>query len=781
LQGLKIEETMPRYFFALLAAAVALPAAGEPEFTHDIQPLLAAKCGACHSGAKPQAGLAVHTRDELMKGGASGPAIVPGNGASSLIVMRVSGANSARMPPTGDPLTTEQIETLRRWIDGGAKVAAAAAQYPAASLSLAAPELPQAPALWSLNPIDRIVYAYFERWKTELPAVVSDAQFARRVYLDLWGLSPAPGELTAFLATAADGKRTALVERLLADNQLYGQHWISFWNDLLRNDEGVIYHGGRASITKWLLNALESNKRYDAFVSELLNPTADGGAEGFLAGVNWRGDVSASQTPPMQAAMNSAQVFLGANLKCAACHDSFVSRWKLRQTYGLASFFSEGPMKLVRCDVELEERAEPRFLFPELGEVAIDATLAERRQAAARMFTAPENGRFARTVMNRLWKQLLGRGIVEPVDDMDAEPWSRELLDWLAADFVQNGYDLKRTMRLIATSRAYQLPADAGVDAPYRFRGPRVRRLSAEQFVDGISQVTGEWRVLIPRTAGAGSYAREWRFKSSPLTRALGRPIRDQVYTERETKATTLQALEMVNGRELSRMLWRGARKMLGQLPAAPAPLMDSGNLGGGALRALARKPLGGARRLHLLIEDMESYDPKRVVAGWADAYLYRADGSRVALATLAADRKFTVGSIQTRDEPAEVMMAGFPSQLVFDLEDKGFIEFEAKAAVQAQPSAVGILPNLRFFVFTEEPVPDSLVAVTGEPPVAAPARARTTSELIDGIWMRAYGRRPSVQEVAAAERIAGRPVSAAGLEDLLWSVFLSAEYQFIP
>jgi mono/diheme cytochrome c family protein len=90
---------------------------------------------------------------------------------------------------------------------------------------------------------------------------------------------------------------------------------------------------------------------------------------------------------------------------------------------------------------------------------------------------------------------------------------------------------------------------------------------------------------------------------------------------------------------------------MLGELPAAPAPLVDSGNLGGGALRALGRKPLMGARTLYLLIEDMESYDPKRVIAGWADAYLYRSDRSRVALATLAADRKFTVGSIQTRDE----------------------------------------------------------------------------------------------------------------------------------
>src|SRR5262245_36126930 len=114
---------MPRCILPLLAAVAALQAAGEPEFTRDIQPLLAAKCGACHSGAKPQAGLAVHTRDELLKGGASGPAIVSGNSGSSLIVLRVSGAAKMRMPPTGDYLSEQQIDTLRRWIDAGAKVA----------------------------------------------------------------------------------------------------------------------------------------------------------------------------------------------------------------------------------------------------------------------------------------------------------------------------------------------------------------------------------------------------------------------------------------------------------------------------------------------------------------------------------------------------------------------------------------------------------------------------------------------------------------------------------
>ena len=762
-----------------VALLFAVPmAAAEVDFLREIQPMLASKCGACHSGAKPQARLAVHTRDELLKGGVTGPAIVPGNSAGSALVQRVAGLKGLRMPPVGDPLSAEQIATLRAWIDQGAKVDTVAPSYPVAALALREPNLPQAPPPWSANPVDRFVYANRQLGN----ATVSDALFARRVYLDVWGLLPPPAELTAFEADASPEKRAQLVDRLLADKRRYAEHWISFWNDLLRNDEGVIYHGGRKSITPWLLASLESNKPYNVFVSELLNPTPE--SEGFLVGVNWRGDVSASQTPPMQAAMNAAQVFLGANLKCAACHDSFVSRWKLRQTYGLAAFFADGPMKLVRCDVELDEMAKVAFLFPDLeGGAAQDATLAERRKAVARLFTTEANGRFPRTLVNRLWRQLFGRGIVEPVDDLDNEPWNRDLLDWLASDFVKNGYDIQHTLRLLMTSRVYQLPATPAAEesSAYVFRGPELRRLSAEQFLDGIAQVTGEWRVLTPRTGAAGSYAREWRFKSSPLTRALGRPIRDQVYTERTTRPTTLQALELVNGRDLSRTLARGARRMLDALPRAPKPLLDSGNLGNGAAKSLPLVQLGDARKLWLLLEDMESYDPKRVVAGWTDATLRRADGSTVPLSSLRADREFTLRPIQTRDRIIDgAITAGFPSQLVFDIDAQGFIALELGVAVENHPSAVGILPNVRFFVFTGEPVRDELVPVEGAPPVADSVFAKQPAALIDGVWRQAYGRAPSVAEKQAASRFLGPKPTPEGLEDLLWSVFLSPEYQFI-
>ena len=162
-----------------------------------------------------------------------------------------------------------------------------------------------------------------------------------------------------------------MVSRLLADNQKYAENWISYWNDLLRNDEGVSYYSetaGRKSITDWLLASLVTNQPYNEMVSKLLNPTEPADPDGFLIGVNWRGTVSASQTPALQAAQNTAQVFLGVNLKCNSCHDSFISKWKLKDAYSLAAYFSnEEQLPLYRCDIAQEEYASAGFLFPELN------------------------------------------------------------------------------------------------------------------------------------------------------------------------------------------------------------------------------------------------------------------------------------------------------------------------------------------------------------------------------------------------------------------------------
>ena len=772
-----------------LMAALWLAAAAAPsqnvDFARDVQPILQARCSACHMGDKREAGLWLHTRADILKGGQGGAAVIPGNSKESLLIQRVTGFRAPRMPLAGEHLGEREIGILQAWIDQGAQAGAAAGTVePRRPLALRRPELPEADSASPVNPLDRFLAAYLRKRGLETPPAVPDAVFARRAWLDVWGVPPPPEQLLPFLGQPEAGKRERLAEQLLADRKIYSEHWISFWNDLLRNDEGVVYHGARQSITSWLLLALENNLPYNQFVSALLNPAGPGDPAGFLVGVNWRGDVNASQTPPMQAAQNTAQVFLGVNLKCNSCHDSFISSWKLKDAYGWASFFAERELEIARCDAATGEKASPQFLFPELVPAGPLGAVAERRAEAARLVTSPANGRFARTLVNRVWKRLLGRGLVEPVDDLDAEPFDPELLEWLAADFVDHGYDLKLLLRRILTSRAYQLPAvrAAGAGSDYVFRGPLERRLTAEQFVDSMSAVTGEWRVLPSSKPGPGRYSREWRLKSSPLTRALGRPIRDQVYTERSQEPATLQALEMVNGETLDRLLRRGAARLLGRLRPAPPSLFDSGVVR--AEKVVVDIDISQLRQLRLLIEDADSYDRGRVVAGWAEAELVSPSGV-VRLSELARDPATSTMPLRIRGQTyAETLIAPVPSHIVYPIGGKGFTRFRAVAGVDEGSQKSDINPRVRFFVFAEEPEREQMVSAAAETPFPASGPIHNAAALTRFLYRYALSREPSRDEERLAQDLlagdAGGSIRAEGLEDLLWSIFLSPEFQYI-
>jgi len=431
--------------------------------------------------------------------------------------------------------------------------------------SLPKPPLPSAGEGAAL---DRFLATYWARHNMKPPSVVDDSAFARRVYLDVIGLLPTAKQLEEFLHDRDADKRAKLVDSLLADKQGYAEHWMSFWNDLLRNDEQTNIDGLRKPITAWLYASLLENKPVDLFVAGLLNPGKDG-PDGYLKGVNWRGRVNASQMPPVQAAQNVSQVFLASALKCASCHDSFVSQWKLAQAYGMASFFSPQDLEIHRCDKPTGRTAAPKFLFPSLGEVPPGADLAARHRAVAEMVTRPRNPRFAKTMVNRLWKRLLGRGLFEPIDDFDSKPAHRDLLEWLAFDFMEHDYDAKHTLRLILLSRVYQMPVSHLKSASAKelplLAGPAERRLTSEQYLDAIALVTGYW----PKTDTmavkvANPNIRAWRQrKPDALVSALGRPNREQVCTERNQDSTVLQALELVNGSALNQRLLGGAKHLL--------------------------------------------------------------------------------------------------------------------------------------------------------------------------------------------------------------------------
>ena len=207
--------------------------------------------------------------------------------------------------------------------------------------------------------------------------------------------------------------------------------------------------------------------------------------------------MSAGQTVEIQFAQSVSQSFLGINLKCASCHDSFIDRWKLEEAYSLAAIYSAQPLQIHRCDKPIGKQAEAKWLFPELGQIDAAAPREERLRQLAALMTHPDNGRFTRTIVNRLWYKLMGRGIVHPLDAMQSEPWNADLLDHLAVHLADNKYDLKSVLYLIATSEAYQSQSVTrrgesaeGSSGKFVYQGPLPRRMTAEQFLDSVWQMT---------------------------------------------------------------------------------------------------------------------------------------------------------------------------------------------------------------------------------------------------------------------------------------------------
>ena len=483
-----------------LALAVELPppANRAVDFVKDIKPLIEASCIKCHAKGKDSGGFSLETRGTFLKGGDTGPAVELGHGTKSLMVELVAGADPDNvMPQRGKRWTPEQVGLLRAWIDQGAK-------WPD-GITFAKPQPqnlhPRAVALptGGGHPVDRLLAAYFAKEDVKPAVAVGDAAFARRVYLDTIGLLPGAEQLDAFEKNTAADKRAALVRSLLADRRGYADHWLTFWNDLLRNDyrgTGFI-DGGRKQITGWLHAALRENMPYDRFVAELVNPNF--ASEGFTSGILWRGNVNASMKPAMQAAQSVSQVFLGVNLKCASCHDSFINDWALADCYGLAAVYTDEEMELVRCDKPQGKKAKVRFLYPEIGTIAAGLDRAARTQRLAELMLSAKNGRLSRTVVNRLWARLLGRGLVEPLDDMEKPAWNSDLLDWLAEDLVAHGWDLKHTIEVILTSHAYARPSVEGPrdeKAAFIFKGPLTRRMTAEQFSDAVASLAADWARL---------------------------------------------------------------------------------------------------------------------------------------------------------------------------------------------------------------------------------------------------------------------------------------------
>ncbi len=819
---------MNRLPIIILAAALALCACtvtaqeGPGSLFHDkVAPLLKKRCGKCHMEEKRKGGFSMNTRVNFLQGGESGPALEPGKSALSAITRRIRSTDpEKRMPPKGARLKKPEIDTISRWIDQGAPWLDGFTfnkSHRRAPLAPRKPELPAGKA--GDNPIDLLLKPYFKKHGVNAERTISQAAFRRRTYLDLVGLLPPSGNP----GTDTPEAREATIDSLLGNRERYTGHWLTFWNDILRNaykGTGFI-DGGRGQITEWLYRSLYENLPYDRFVHQLISPVS--GSDGFIRGIKWRGVVNESQRPEIQAAQNVAQVFLGTNLKCASCHDSFVNHWKLKDSYAFASVFANSPLQLHRCDKPTGETSKVAFLYPELGEINAKAPRNERLKQLANLLVRPENGRLSRTIVNRLWAVAFGRGIVEPLNNMDMEPWSQDLLDWLASDLVKNGYDLKHTLKLITTSRAYRLPAidEKREDKPkagYVFRGPLVKRLSAEQFIDAAWSLAGsgtrddvrpgkrdgrgqggQYKVAVRIHSGSarkntpGASKAEWIWSGSDYNTAPAGQTVYFRYTFFLPKLPPAAFLTATADNEFD--LYLNGKKILANSEwNTPASLSVGKKLRRGEnLLAIRASNAGGGANPAGLIVSLKAMDSKGVPLGetaTSAAWLHTLEKKKdwQLPSTPDADWKpsFRIGDLDAAPwNIGDHFQSATPHQA-------GGVEARSSLAF-AGPLQVALgRPNREQVVSRRESVATLLQAleltngetldriISWNSKQVLEQEYKSTTKLIEAVYRRGLSRAPSRGELDTLKPLVGSPASAEGIQDLLWTILMHPEFQLI-
>lgn len=379
--------------------------------------------------------------------------------------------------------------------------------------------------------IDAAVRAVWDREKITPARPASDAEFLRRVYLDLTGSVPTYEETLAFLDNKGPNKRDALIDRLLSDPR-YAQHQADVWDMVLFGRRPPGYDTDkREGFQAWLKSRFEKNVPYDAWARDLLKAEGNSAENGALFYVQYR-------NAPEDATEAITQTFLGVQLQCARCHDHPTESWTQLDFYGMAAFLARldvvttgkkgnltvyaigehevgdiqftGPAKDA-APGKKGEPVRPKFLQgpvldePPTAKGAKPVRFAankppprpkfSRKDQLADWITRADNPYFARAVANRIWAQFLGRGIVHPVDNLSPsnKPSVPGLLDTLARELIAHKFDLKWLIREIVSSQTYQLSgAGSGGEAmPLSFQHARSRPLSAEELAEAWRVVTG--------------------------------------------------------------------------------------------------------------------------------------------------------------------------------------------------------------------------------------------------------------------------------------------------
>lgn len=408
------------------------------------------------------------------------------------------------------------------------------------------------------NFVDRHVFAKLRQMQILPSDLCSDDEFLRRVYLDVIGELPTPGESRAFLADPNPWKRGQLIDTLL-ERPEYAQFWALKWGDLLKLGNKRVTPAGVHKFHHWLVSAVARNMPYDEFARELL--TASGSTFANPAANYYR-----TATDTNECTETTSQVFLGVRIQCAKCHNHPFERWTQDNYYGIGAFFHRVARKpgTVPDELVVFTSREGEIVQPRTGKqmspwlpLAGDAQVPkdeDRRQALADWLTGPDNPFFARVAVNRIWGHLTGRGIVEPVDDFrDSNPPSNgPLLDALADDFVAHGFDWKHTLRTILNSRTYQLSSRTNPfnaqDVKYASHAS-TRLQTAEQLLDAICQVTDVPEKFNGLPAGVRATQLPSPDVDHPFLKTFGQPARETAcQCERGTDSNLSQALQLING-----------------------------------------------------------------------------------------------------------------------------------------------------------------------------------------------------------------------------------------
>ena len=382
-----------------------------------------------------------------------------------------------------------------------------------------------------------------------------DAEYLRRVHLDVIGTLPTPAETRNFLNDARDDRRRRIVDELLQRPE-YADYWALKWSDLLRVERQPLGHKGAYAYYKWVRDSVADNKPWDQFVRELLT------VEGALTDVP-QAHFFRVEGDPGKIASRVSQTFLGLRIACAQCHHHPTDIWTQTDYWGMQSFFTQvktggtprGQVLWVEGNPETKHPRSGKPVHPHpLGTSMPDAAPeGDRRQVLANWMTEPDNSWFARNITNRMWAHFMGRGLIEPVDDLRAtNPASNpELLDDLARHLVEAKYDLRKLIRTITQSRVYQLAAEPNETNrldEQNYSHANLRALEAEVLLDAVCQVTG----IEERFEGAAPRSRAIQLWDSGVShyflKLFGRPVRKSACVcERITEPNVAQALHVMN------------------------------------------------------------------------------------------------------------------------------------------------------------------------------------------------------------------------------------------